>query len=365
MSTAAPTDVLVDAWCLGRAPSFRGVGTYQRNLLAALAEDPTLGVAALVTSGQDLPQGVVAVPIRRRAPGRLAQREHDARLPRDVARRAPGVFHEPSPDPPSRCSSPWVQTLFDVIPLAREDADLAGTRRRWRRYAERYRRAGAVVAISRHAADEGIRLLGLDPGKVHVAPLGVAPSFVPSATGPAADPPYLLAVAEHSQRKGLAEAFAIIGALAEQGYPHRLRVAGRIAPWVAGPLEALRAAAPRPERIDLLGYVDDLVAEYQDATTVIVTSRHEGFGLPAAEAMACATPVVAFANSATTEVVGGGGILVDDGDVAAFVRAVRWLLDDAARREETAARGRERARAFDWGRCAHVHAEVYRELAGG
>jgi glycosyltransferase involved in cell wall biosynthesis len=65
------------------------------------------------------------------------------------------------------------------------------------------------------------------------------------------------------------------------------------------------------------------------------------------------------------EVIGDGGLLVADGDVEAFVIAVRSLVDDDAARAELAAKAHARVGAFSWERCASDHAEVYREVAEG
>ncbi len=249
---------------------------------------------------------------------------------------------------------PWVQTLLDVIPLVLDTPDQAVLRKDG---------GGASAPLSpglghhRHlaacAADEGVRLLNLDPSRVLVAPLGVDPAFHPGDTGPA-DTPYLLAVSEYSRRKGFAEAFAVVDALADAGYPHRLIVAGRVHPWAQNELAALRAAARHPERIEILGYVPELLPLYQGAAAFLMSSRYEGFGLPALEAMASGAPVVAFANSSVTEVVGGGGQLVDDGDVPAMVAAVRQVLDSAA--------------ASEWRRgpsaCGHLRLGVCRACRG-
>lgn len=254
-----------------------------------------------------------------------------------------------------------MQTLHDVIPLVFDDPELEPERRRWRRQAARYRKAAAVVAVSRFTADTGISILGLDPRRVEVIPHGVGAEFEPP--GPGQERRDLLMVGEHSRRKGYEEAFAVVGALAESGYPQRLRVAGRIAPWVRPAVESLLSAAPAPDRVELLGYVEDLVACYRGAEVLIMSSRYEGFGLPVLEAMACGTPVVAFANSSLSEVVSDAGILVPDGDVPEMIRAVRSLLDDPERWAEFSRRGLEWVKQFSWNRSVLAHAEVFAQAS--
>ena len=191
---------------------------------------------------------------------------------------------------------------------------------------------------------------------------GVDAAFRPPNGRSVADPPYLLYVGEYGPWKGYEEAFEVVARLADDGYPHRLKVAGRIAPWVRDRIEELVARCRRPERIELLGFVGhdgDLPSLYQGASLLVMTSRFESFGFPSVEAMACGTPVVAFRNSATEEIVADGGILVPDGDVGAFVAGVRSLLDSPERWWEVSCLGIERARAFDWGASVERHAELY------
>ena len=366
-SAVAPS-VLIDASSLSSVAASSGIGTYVRNLVAGLvaAPDPRLVVRALATPDAPLDAGAHRALIHRRIRSRPRAEviEHAVLLPLDLVRHrhAGEVFHSPGFHAPWGVGRPWVQTLHDVIPLVVDEPDLAALRQRWRRFGPRYRQADAVIAVSHHAASEGIRLLGLDPGRVHVAPHGVGASFTPDG-GPPADPPYLLVVSAYSRRKGFAEAFAVVDALAGAGYPHRLKVAGPVHPSVAADLARLRSQAGSPDRIEVLGFVPDLAELYRRATAVIVPSRYEGFGLPAVEAMACGAPVVAFSNSAITEVVEGGGSLVPDGDVGAMVGAVRTLLDSPAAADEWRERGLARVAGMTWDRSAALHSEVYRQVA--
>jgi glycosyltransferase involved in cell wall biosynthesis len=358
-----PLPIVVDAQSVLPGVSGTGTATYAEGLLGALAHHRELAVRALCAPGAPLPAGIGPVEVHRRSTRPRARViENSVRLPIEVwrARSSGSVFHNLGYHAVPALGSPWVQTLHDVIPLAYPSADLAALRRRWRRFARRYRRAAAVIAVSRHAADDGMSYLGLRADQLHVAPHGVSPAFGPGA-GPA-DPPYLLMVGEYSARKGFADGFAVIDALAEAGYPHRLVVVGR--DHGTGAFEAMRAASAHPDRIDLRALVADVVPLYQGATALLMPSRAEGFGLPALEAMACGVPVVAYANTAVTEISGPAARLVADGDGAALIAAVRQVLDQPSLAAELAQRGLEHAAQFTWARSAAIHAEVYRAVAG-
>jgi glycosyltransferase involved in cell wall biosynthesis len=353
--------VTLDGYPLNGASSYRGIGTYVREVLARLAVRDDLVVRALVTDPAVLPPGVVPVPIRRWAPGRFQAREHDLRLPGDLRRAGGDVVWSPAQDPPRRPHAPFVQTLLDVTPLVVVHPEHAAGAERLRRLAPRFRAAAGWIAISAYTADTCAEALDLPRDRIEVAHLAADARFGPPPDRrhrPGGDRPYVLYVGEYGAHKGFAEAFAVAAGLAAAGLPHRVRMVGRLAPWWRPTVEGLLAASLRPERVDLAGFVDDLVAEYHGADALIMTSRHEGFGLPIVEAMACGVPVVSFANSSLTEVVGDGGALVPDGDVDAMIEALGPVLTADSAWASASARSLARASAFDWTTTASRHAEV-------
>src|SRR5437764_3761108 len=171
--------IVVDGRALADASSYRGIGTYLRNIVAGLAAEPDVSVAVVAPRADAVPAGAHACSSRRRAPGRFAAIEHDLLLPADLRRCEGDVVHSPAMDPPRRCERPWVQTLHDLVPLTSAAEDRSS--RRWVRRLPRLHQAAAVIAVSRWVADSAVDLLGLDPARLHVVPHGVAPVFTPAA----------------------------------------------------------------------------------------------------------------------------------------------------------------------------------------
>jgi len=120
------------------------------------------------------------------------------------------------------------------------------------------------------------------------------------------------------------------------------------------------------DRLELTGRVEteDLVALYRRASLVVVPSRFEGFGLPAAEAMACGTPVVASRAGALPEVLetGGAGVLVAVDDPEALAKAIGSLLEQPEMRRAMSGRAPSRIHAaYAWPAIAARTEAVYRE----
>jgi glycosyltransferase involved in cell wall biosynthesis len=193
--------------------------------------------------------------------------------------------------------------------------------------------ADRVVCVSDHTADY-VRSLVPD-ARIVVLPNGVDTGRFRPAAGTSASRPVVLVVRRLVRRTGvdrLLTAWRLAG-LDERA---ELHVVGD------GPERAaLEAAASDLTHVRFLGRVDDdaLVAHYQQAhVSVVPTSSGEGFGLSAAESLACGTPVVAVDEGALREVVTDGvdGLLVAQADVAALGAALRRIVDDPALRARLA-----------------------------
>lgn len=92
-------------------------------------------------------------------------------------------------------------------------------------------------------------------------------------------------------------------------------------------------------------------------------SLYEGFGLPALEAMACGTPVLASRVASTPEVVGDAGVLVDPTAVDSIVEGIRRFAEDDALRDSLRQKGIKRARQFSWDKTAQRTWDVLQTAA--
>jgi glycosyltransferase involved in cell wall biosynthesis len=118
---------------------------------------------------------------------------------------------------------------------------------------------------------------------------------------------------------------------------------------------------------DYVKFIDEidtaeLVNQYRLANIVAIPSIYEGFGLPAAEAMACGVPVVSTTAGALPEIVGDAGILVPPADAKALAEAISALVVSPNKRKHLSEMGRKRVmQMFNWRDTAQRTADVYAE----
>ena len=139
---------------------------------------------------------------------------------------------------------------------------------------------------------------------------------------------------------------------------------GRYTPAQAGALVADLPAEARAG-VRWAGFVDDaaLAGLLGTCAAFVFPSRNEGFGLAAAEAMACGAPVVSSNAGSLAEVVGGGGVLLSPDDAEAWTATLARVLTDADFRADLSRRALARSDAFSWDRAADAYARILARLA--
>lgn len=276
-----------------------------------------------------------------------------------VAAHYPRVFFSPGFNPPPVCPVPFVFTIHDLIHIQAPAETTAAKRLYYRMIVKpACRRASRVLTVSEYSRARIIEWSGLSKNRVVNVGNGAGPPFQPE--GPRRIGfPYVLYVGNSRPHKGL---FSLL--LAFRGIPDpdlRLVLAGRLSAAAALNLDSL-GIRPRTEIVD--GPTDEELATlYRGAAMLVMPSLVEGFGLPALEAMACGTPVIASNAAALPEVVGDAGVLVDPFDVAGLQSEMESLLASPASRDAMRARGLARARQFTWDNVAAKVRDVLEEAA--
>jgi len=232
------------------------------------------------------------------------------------------------------------------------------------------RSATRIVAVSESTKRDLIDRHSVGPAKIAVIPLGVSDDFRPLE--PAAvdrvraahrlPDRFVLAVGTIQPRKNLAVLAASMASLPDLP----LVIAGKPG-WLADRVMSDLAEPIRAGRVRMLGYVPDgdLPALYGAASCVAFVSRFEGFGLPAIEAMACGTPVVASDRGALPEVVGDAALIVAADDPGQIARAIRSVVDEPVLHAHLRGAGLNRASLYTWRATAEATLSVLREVAAG
>jgi len=331
----------------GRKIRDYGIGTYIRGLLRGLDE----------IGGND--EYIVLAPESARdvIPPRFTHVALDAphysirelfMVGRAAERAGADLLHAPHYVVPYT-GLPVVVTIHDLIhlshsnPLARLYA-----RTMIGRAASRARR---VLTVSEAVKDDIVRTFRTAPEKVIVTPNGIDEVYRAGASA-ARRSRYFLFVGNDKPHKNLdrlIEAFEMV----------RRDAPGVSLVLVGSEFERFH------ERIGVIasGFTTEaeLAALYRNAIALVQPSLDEGFGLPAAEAMASGTAVITSNARALLEVTGDAAVHVDANSVESIAAAMRSLLADDAMRAKFAQRGVERARKFNWRRTAEMTRDVYRD----
>ncbi len=334
---------------LALRPEGSGVQTYERELLQALVCVVRADLRAVVQADAavELPPGVHPVVRPTSSGARRALAGLRSQGPCDV-------FHGLDVDLPARPRAPTVSTVHDLsvfdVPRSFPRRRVIGERIL---VASALKRADVVIAVSGFTAERVWKRFGRECVVIGESP---PPDLCPPTD----------AEIDHARALyGLPRQFVLhVGNIEPR---KNLDVLARACVAADVPLVLAgmrRGRTVPPATAVTIGYVPRhmLRGLYGAATMVAFCPLYEGFGLPAVEAMACGTPVVASRIPPLVESLSGAAEFVPPGDAGALAAAIGDLFADADRRHDLADRGKRRVASSSWEAVAEATAQVYRSL---
>lgn len=259
-------------------------------------------------------------------------------------------------------------TLYDLIPLIMAEHYLQDALfRRWfYQGLQGLKRARGLLAISESSRQEAISQLGCSPERVHNIGCAIDPQFKPTSCNAQRK-------AELTRQYGLSRPFVMYTG----GINYRKNIEGLISAWAQQSADTRRrwqlaivcqmgdhsrqqllAQARREGLADddlcLTGFVpdSDLIALYSACDLFVFPSLHEGFGLPALEAMACGAAVITADCSSLPEVTGMAQAMFDPRQPEAIAAAIEQALHNPQLRQQLLDNGQQRPPLFSWQRSA-------------
>lgn len=384
----------VDVTCWANA---RGYGRFARELMRAmtrLAPDETFVCFGDRHSFEAYPDPeanirLVDVPVDE-SPTQAASSDSSRslsdmlRLTRAVRAERPDVFFSPSvytyfPLPPGL---PAVVTIHDTIPERFPELTLPSRRARlfwWLKVRLALAQSRLVLTVSEHSARSIAQVLRVPASRIRTTTEAPAAAYRPCsreevrvAAERAGLPPgarwfvYVGGFNPHKRIDLILRAHARL--VSREVAPHLLLVgghAGDVFHKEASRLDAIVGEEGTAALVHNLGFVpdDELVPLVAGAVASLLPSEAEGLGLPAVEAAACGTPVIATTESPLPELLRGGGFFVSPGDLASLEAAMGRLLDDDGLRATMGGVALARARELSWDRGAELALAAIREAA--
>jgi len=348
-------------------------------LLAGLARVDTTNEYIIITARpqeyQDLATSpnIQIYPLKLRSWRGILVR-HQLLLPDALRRLRPDVLHVPAFAAPIGWHGPLVLTVHDLAFLKVLDQSSLYARLYWQYLLrESARRAQRIIAISARTHDELTSYWAIDKERIRLIHNALRPSLISAEISSQElqqvrqryGERYLLHPGRIMPRKNVERLVQAFELLAPQLEDVHLVLTGGVG-YGSTEVQEHITGSPYTARIHQTGWVPDreLAALYRGASVLVFPSRHEGFGLPVVEAMACGIPVVASPEAASQEIAGEAVYRVDCSNATLLAQALLHVLGDEDLRAHLREQGQIQAQSFGIEKCAQATIAVYQEALG-
>lgn len=364
-----------------------GSGQYTRQLvyyLNRLVSDLDITLIYPQVAGEAAPDGVppsVRVQVEPLRPGHLGKVWFEQVVfPRACTAVGATLAHVPYWGPPLRSPVPLVVTIHDLTTVVVRQYSRSLRARLYNALVSAATHgASHVITDSQASKTDIVKRLRLDAGKVTTIYLAAAAQYGPAENSlvdmavlrkyrlPDFYILYLGGYEAHKNVRTLLLAYTYVVQALGEDYP--LVLAGKRPEKVSVQFPDYRRYIEElglQKSVRWIGYVDeeDKPAIYRNALVFVFPSRHEGFGLPVLEAMACGTPVVASHSSSLPEIIGDAGFALDPEDERQMAGSIIAAVIQEPLAAEMREKGLAQAARFSWEKTATDTLLVYTETMG-
>jgi glycosyltransferase involved in cell wall biosynthesis len=279
---------------------------------------------------------------------------------------------------------PAVVTIHDMIPERFPDLTLPSKRARlfWRlKVGLAIRQARKILTVSEYSARDISQLHRIPADRITVATEAPSSEYYPDEGSPQSAIPglsnlkaetrwftYVGGFNPHKNVVGLVRAHAALARKLGDAAPALLLVGNRESDDFFSDVPAIEAAIDAAGTMDLVhwtGYVEDQVLRriHSRSLALVLPSDAEGFGLPAIEAAACGSPIIATSESPLPGLLPGAGFFVVPRDEKALLEAMRAIAADSGLRTRCGTAALAGARALSWETAASAALGAIRDAA--
>ena len=366
----------IDGRLLVSVYNFRGMATYTFRLLDYLLEkEPDNEYYLFVNGKQGLPENfknplepylkhenLKVIKINSSSEG-LWEQVH---LPLKIKQLKIDVMHMTANRAPFFCPCKLVVTVHDLIEqlffedFYRSSKGMRNKLRDWKNgayinfiYKRIFPKAHHIITVSENSRTDLMKILKIPESKISVIYHGYDKSFKQLDLS---RQNYILCLGSDKQYKNTV---SVIKAYCELPVKLKQKFFLKIIGDFLNVREAVAEAKEPHIIVEKPDYTKPLTEQYNKAIAFVFPSFYEGFGMPALEAMACGTPVIASNRASVPEVVKDAGIIVNPASIKEIKNAMMAVLIDEPLRNKLMYNGLLRVKDFSSKLFGEKHYKIY------
>ncbi|MDP4143481.1 MAG: glycosyltransferase family 1 protein [Bacillota bacterium] len=353
-----------------------GIGTYTENVLRNLFNIDKSNDYLLFWSGTDYESFSTLNSKVQISSKKYHNFYEDCYFPHSISRNNIDIYHVPQNGIgiSQNINCKKVVTIHDLIPYIMPETVGRGYLLKFLREVPRIvNHIDGIITVSEWSKKDILKFFPIDPNKIFVTPLAADIKYKPLDKHCCKqllqakyniDKPFVLYIGGFSPRKNVPSLIKAFSKVCKDSNREYILVLAGAKRDESSTLIKLCDELSISDKVLFTGYIpeQDLPLLYNACEVFVYPSIYEGFGLPPLEAMNCGTPVITSNCSSIPEVVGDGGILLDNLDENTIADSLQLVLFDKKLQGSLSERSLIRSKEFSWKKTAEATLKIYEKI---